>query len=115
MKEGTGMNVDDLTVGEVKQLQALLTSTSSTGPLERKRVVLVVDRGWIFAGDQSRTPDGMVRLDNAVHVFRWESIGFAAVVADPKNGKVDLRPVDPVEVPDGAVVFRVPVPDGWGL
>lgn len=112
------MNIDSLTVGEVKQLQSLI-GPAKTGAVAKVppagRYILVVDRGWIFAGDLTVTVDGAFRLDNAVHVFRWESMGFAKMVDDWKSTKVDLRPVASVEVPKDAVVFRVPVPAGWGL
>jgi len=77
------------------------------------RAIVVVDRGWIFAGDVERT-NGRIRLTNAVHVFKWESIGFAGMIADPKKAKADLRPVADVDIPSGAEIFCVPVPDGWG-
>lgn len=35
------------------------------------RAVVVVDRGWIFAGDVTRE-NGRIRLARAVHVFSWE-------------------------------------------
>lgn len=113
------MDINSLTIGELKSLLALLgasqTGSTSKPPLEAKRVVLVVDRGWIFAGDQSRAANGDVRLDNCVHVFRWESLGFAKMLKEWRSDKVDLRPCDAVEVPDDAVVFRVPVETGWGV
>lgn len=109
------IDIDKLTIGEVKQLQGLLAGGASAArPLENKRVVLVVDRGWIFAGDQERTSDGYVRLRNALHVFRWSEIGFAKMLENPKSEKVDLRPCADVEVPEDAVVFRVPVSEAWG-
>jgi hypothetical protein len=83
--------------------------------LEKKRVVLVVDRGWIFAGDQELTSDGFVRLTNAVHVFSWQSLGFAKMLEQWKDSKVDLRKVADVEVPRDSVIFRVPVAEGWGI
>lgn len=82
---------------------------------DTNRVILVIDRGWIFAGDLGAAEDGYFRLTNAVHVFRWESIGFARMVEEWKSDKVDLRKVTDVEVPAGSVIFRVPVPTGWGL
>ena len=82
---------------------------------ETNRAVLVVDRGWIFAGDLSETEDGYVRLERAVHVFRWESIGFAKMLVDWESNKVDLRPCEPVEVPSDSIIFRVPVASDWGL
>lgn len=86
-------------------------SAKPTGP----RVVLVVDRGWVFAGDCTRG-NGRIQLTNAVWVFRWESIGFDGVLANPKSEKVSLRPLQyDVDVPEGAEVFCIPVDDGWGL
>ena len=114
------MNIDEMTVGQLREVAKLARGLGSDcapkpkAKLEEKRVILVVDRGWIFAGDQSTTSDGHVKLTNAVHVFRWESMGFAKMVEDWKSSSVDLRPVAPVEVPFDAVVFRVPVEAGWG-
>jgi hypothetical protein len=78
------------------------------------RTVVVVDRGWIFAGDVTRE-NGRIYLRNALHVFKWENLGFSGMVADPKKAKADLRPIADVDIPAGAEVFCVPVPDGWGL
>jgi hypothetical protein len=75
------------------------------------RAVVVVDRGWIFCGDVTRE-HGRIRLSRAVHVFSWESIGFAKMV---ETEKADLRPIADVDMPEGAEIFCVPVHDGWGL
>jgi len=78
------------------------------------RAVVVIDRGWIFAGDVTRE-NGRIRLDRAVHVFRWESIGFDGMVANPKSSKVTLKPMPTgVELPEAAEIFCVPVADDWG-
>jgi hypothetical protein len=79
------------------------------------RAVVVVDRGWIFAGDVTRK-NGRIKLDRAVHVFRWESIGFDGVIANPKSSKVTLKPMpNGVDLPEGAEIFCVPVSNDWGL
>lgn len=80
-----------------------------------KRAVVVVDRGWIFAGDVEDR-DRRIIITRAVWVFRWERIGFAAVLADPKQDGVDIRaiPTD-VDLPADAEIFRCPVADDWGL
>jgi len=86
-------------------------------PVTRKtgtRAVVVVDRGWIFAGDVTRE-NGRIKLSNALHVFKWESVGFAGMIANTKKAKADLREIADVDIPEGAEVFCVPVPDGWGL
>jgi hypothetical protein len=78
------------------------------------RVVLVVDRGWIFAGDLTEE-NGRIFLDNALHVFKWEVGGFSQCVADPVKAKADLRKLTTrVDVPAASEVFRVPVAADWG-
>jgi hypothetical protein len=76
------------------------------------RAVIVVDRGWIFAGD-IHEDNGRIYLSNAVWVFKWESCGFAAVIEDPS--KADIRPIADLDIPTSSEIFRVPVPTGWGL
>lgn len=79
------------------------------------RAVIVVDRGWIFAGDVKEAEDRII-LTRPVWVFRWESVGFDGVIRDPKSKSVTLKPMShPVEIPAGSEIFRVPVPDNWGL
>lgn len=75
------------------------------------RAVVVVDRGWIFAGDVTRKND-RIYLSRALHVFKWESIGFAKMV---ETAKADLRPIADVDLPAGAEIFCVPVNEQWGL
>ena len=75
------------------------------------RAVIVVDRGWIFAGDVTRE-NSRIRLSRAIHVFKWESIGFAKMV---ETAKADLRPIANVDLPEGAEIFCVPVSENWGL
>lgn len=74
--------------------------------------MVVVDRGWIFAGNVARE-NGRIVLSRAVWVFKWESCGFAKVIEDPR--RADLRKIADVEIPEGAEIFSVPVSDDWGL
>lgn len=79
------------------------------------RCVVVVDRGWIFAGDVTEE-EGRIYLDRAVWIFRWESIGFDGVLTDPKSSKAQIRKLDNrVDIPMHSEVYRVPVSDDWGL
>jgi len=79
------------------------------------RAIVVIDRGWIYAGDVQES-NGRIRLSRCVWVFRWGGgIGFSRVIDDPKNPNVDLRLHADVDIPAGSELFRVPVPDDWGL
>jgi hypothetical protein len=80
-----------------------------------KRAVVVVDRGWIFAGDVHRE-NGRLFITNAVWVFKWEEIGFDGVIKNPKSDKVTIKPMpNGVEVPEASEIFCVPVHETWGL
>ena len=78
------------------------------------RAVVVVDRGWIFAGDVVRE-NGRIKLSRAIHVFRWEEIGFDGMIKEPKSRNVTLKPISDVDIPEGAEIFCVPVAEDWGL
>ena len=80
------------------------------------RAVVVIDRGWIFAGNvETDQVTGELTIHNAIHVFRWESIGFTGVLSNPKDNKVTLKNSPyPVRVPAGSVIFTVPVDENWG-
>ena len=75
------------------------------------RAVVIVDRGWIFAGDVTRK-NGRILLSRALHVIKWESIGFAKML---ETAKADLQPIADVDIPQGAEIFCLPVEDQWGI
>ena len=98
-----GNRMDTITINGVEY--APITRTTGT------RAVIVVDRGWIFAGDVTRE-GGRIHLSRAVHVFRWQAIGFAKMV---ETENADLRPISDVDMPEDAEIFCLPVHDSWGL
>jgi len=104
--------IEQLEVNGVKYVRA----DQVAGALPNgNRAVVVVDRGWIFAGDVSEK-DGRIYLDRAVHVQGWDAIGFDGMLAAPKGGKVRIKKLTTrVDMPADAELFRAPVADDWGL
>ena len=91
------------------------TAAGPTALPASNRAVFVIDRGFIYAGDWSLS-NGEYTLASAVNLRRYESIGFEGVLADPKSSKATIVAMPyPVVVPAGSVLFRIPVPQGWGL
>ena len=100
------MNMKEIIVDGVKFVESAPSGN---------RAVVVVDRGWIFAGDVTES-NGRIYLDRAVWVFRWESIGFDGVIENPTSEKVQLRPMKKrVDLPKDTELFRIPVGEKWGL
>lgn len=101
---------DKLQINGVEYVRKDYVTTVPNG----NRCVLVVDRGWIFAGDVTEEY-GRVKLSNAVWVFKWESIGFDGVLQDPNSPKVQLKKLSHVvDIPKESEIFRVPVESTWG-
>lgn len=96
--------MDEITVNEIEYVRKHKQACN--------RAVVVVDRGWVFAGDVVEE-EGRIRLARALHVFSWTK-GFSAMISDPKDD-VDLRPCADVDIPCDAEIFRVPVGEDWGL
>ena len=100
--------INTIKINEVEYVRADSVQQKPSG----NRAVVVVDRGWIFAGDVERR-DGFIFLSRALHVFKWESVGFAGMIENTK--KADLRKIADVQIPEGAEIFCVPVHESWGL
>jgi len=106
----TKVDVQEIVVDGETYVKRSAVQALPKGP----RAVVVVDRGWIFAGDVTEE-NGRIYLDSAVWVFGWQSIGFAAVVENPKQKGVDIRLLKTrVNIPAASEVFRLPVPESWG-
>ena len=104
-------NVETISINGVSYVRA--DSVPQAVP-NGNRAVVVVDRGWIFAGDVTRE-NGRIRLARAVHVLSWAQNGFAGLCADPKKAGAKLNPCADVDMPADAELFCVPVNDKWGL
>lgn len=104
-------NVETVSINGVVYVKQGSQPIVPVGP----RVVLVADRGWIFAGDLTQK-DGRIYLDNAVLVQSWSSVGFDGLLKDPKSQNVKLKKLEHrVDLPVDAELFRVPVVPNWGL
>lgn len=102
------MKPETIKIDEVEYVR----KDSVSAPIKGNRAVIVVDRGWIFAGDVTRV-NGRIKLSRALHVFKWEGVGFAGMLENTK--KADLRKIADVDIPKDAEIFCVPVHESWGL
>lgn len=93
---------------------AYVPADSVPAPTTSGRQVLVIDRGWIIAGDVEETADG-VTLYRPTMLQSFQSIGFSGAIADPRSESVTLQQMTaPVVVPRHSIIFRVPVDSDWG-
>src|SRR5262245_16230127 len=114
MSNKTDISADTVTINGVSYVRADRVPGQKTLP--GKRAIIVIDRGWIVAGDVTEDGD-RIKLSRAVHVRSWESIGFDGLVEDGgKTNKVTLKAFpNGFDIPKGSEIFRVPVADDWGF
>ena len=102
----------EITLDGVEYVRA---DSIAEAPKPGKRYVLVLDRGWIVAGD-IEDKGGRIYVTRAVHVRSWSSIGFDGMIAAGKSSNVTLRAIpNGFDIPADSELFRVSVADSWGL
>ena len=108
----TTINANELELNGVRYVRA---GSVPTPVPSGNRCVLVLDRGWIVAGDITDR-DGRIIVDNAVHVRSWSGIGFDGLIdSDGRGDNVDVRKMSSrFDCPADTELFRVPVGATWG-
>ena len=106
------MNQDKINIDGVDYIRFDLIPKA---PPNGDRYVVVVDRGWIFAGDLKEEKN-RIFLSRAVHVVSWSDIEFGELLENPKSPNFFLVPMHhDVDLPLESEIFRIPVNDDWGL
>jgi len=80
---------------------------------EGDRHIVVLDRGWIFCGNLTRTDDGVNTLTNVVNIRKWARNGFGGLTTDPKAAGVECDDCAAIRFRDSALMFAVPVAENW--
>ena len=106
-------DLKEITLDGVKYVRA---DSLASPALPGKRAVIVLDRGWIVAGDVTES-DGRIRLTRAVHVRGWSSVGFDGLIASGGRGSSVTVKAMPngFDAPADSEIFRVHVADDWGI
>jgi hypothetical protein len=107
------ISLETVEINGVKYVRA--DQVAQLAPPSGNRAVVVLDRGWIVAGDVTRRDD-RIYLSRSVHVRSWQSIGFDGMITNPKSDKVQLRGLpEGFECPKDSEIFCQRVNDNWGL
>lgn len=87
------IDIDKLTIGEVKQLQALLGgNTPRPTPVNCGVRIVILQRGWVCVGNYVQCGPSESRLDNASVIRLWgttKGLGELAVSGPTKDTKLD--------------------------
>lgn len=89
------MNIDDLTIGQAKQINSILAGQTNTQSQEKifngEHAIVVLQFGWVFVGELY-TVDGAIELRNGKNIRRW---GTDKGIMQLKNGPLENTKLDP--------------------
>lgn len=73
------MNIDDLTLGEIKQLQNIFAgnNTAKVNPMVGRRCLIRTYSAGVHIGDVVSVNDMEVHLKNALRLWKWEGGGLS--------------------------------------
>jgi hypothetical protein len=84
------MKLDDLTLGEAREIASLLGSKSGKCVADGGVKIVVLQRGWVAVGRYSQSGNDC-RLDDAAIIRTWgTSKGLTELVKGPVEGKTVL-------------------------
>jgi hypothetical protein len=78
------------------------------------RVLVVLDRGFVFVGQLSHDEDtGMSTISNAANVRRWEKGGFGGMTRSSADSETTIDPCSPIVFRTGSEIMIVSLPRDW--
>lgn len=105
------MNIEDLTIGQVKILQTMF-SNNSNNPTQKEidhgLQIVVLDRGFIYVGE-TKTDGAFVIITNAKNIRRWgTSKGLGELAREGKKQNTILDNVGTVKAPYHSLQHMIP-------
>jgi hypothetical protein len=98
---------------KVKEAMQTIQEHLCTGKAKGRHLV-VLDRGWIFAGNLTMLDDGEgYMLTDCVNIRRWETGGFGGLTKSRETTSAYLDPCRNIKFRSSAMVFCVPIPEEW--
>lgn len=85
------MNIDELTIGEAKQIIKMLGGGQQDNPVEHGFQIVVLDNGFVYVG-HVMTDDKFVRISDAHNIRRWGTscgLGQLALQGPQPETKLD--------------------------
>ena len=103
------INVDDLTIGQARQLAAQFSSAAQSAPPGRTDHgwnIVVLDRGFVYVGAVT-TDDRWLYIESAANIRRWGTT-LGELVGGPRT-ETRLDPVGNVQAPLSALIHLIKV------
>lgn len=89
------MNINELTLGQIKEIQALIGASHQCKPeIHHGQNIVVLDRGFVYVGDVCEK-DGMLIITKAKNIRYW---GTKNGLGELQNGPLKETKLDDVGI-----------------
>ena len=88
------MNIDELTLGDIKKLQSMIGGVESTTKIDGGIRIVILQRGWVMIGRYTQI-GSECKLTNAHVIRRWgttQGLGELAVKGPLSDTKLEPTP-----------------------
>lgn len=110
------INIDQLTVGELKELTRLACVTKHKTKKEKRHglQVCVLQRGWVYIGDVTQLGDEYT-IQNGACIRRWGTTkGLGQIAKDGPTANTELEPCPTVRFHEvGKILMIAACEDKW--
>ena len=93
-----------------KAIEVIEKATANCAKGDRHLIVL--DRGWIFAGDMS-LKDDVYTVTNCQNIRKWGKGGFGALSRSAALSGATLDACESIRFKASALIFAVPIAEDW--
>jgi hypothetical protein len=105
---GEVMNLDDLTLGQLKEIKAACGAKKRTRlPVDHGLQIAVLQRGWVFIGEVKQSGDDYF-LERGACIRRWGTTkGLGELAANGPTANTELEPVPQVRFHEAGKVLLI--------
>ena len=100
-------------LSEAKAAIQALEDAVNKKPISGNRNLVVLDRGWIFAGSLTEPTPAKYLLVNVVNIRKWQKGGFGQLSKGAASAGATLDDAADLQFTASALLFSVPITDGW--
>jgi hypothetical protein len=106
------MTIDNLTIGEAKQLAALFGATKPNATTEYGTQIVVLDRGFVYVGEVRIEGDFCI-IEDAQNIRIWGTTKGLGELREGPTSKTVTDPAGTVRAPMRAVIALIEVGGKW--
>lgn len=105
------MDINKLTIGEVKEIAALVANKEQKRVVDHGLQIAVLQRGWVYVGNVNQVGDDYT-LTNGACIKRWgTSKGLGEIARNGPTANTELEPVTDVVFHEAGKVFLMKAED----